>query len=203
MAFIPVPNCFQVTMNATWLGQEVQNVFHVRTDFDDPPPLPSVVATTFINWAVAELIPLVSDQVTYRSVIVTDISVPNGAQFSGAFPPASTGDQVSPSMPSGVTVAVSWRTGFSGRSFRGRSYHIGLVESQVDANEVASATLASLSGAYAQLVTDCATDGFPLVVASRYTNGAPRVNGIITNILSLIIDPSIDSQRRRLAGRGR
>jgi len=203
MAFIPIPNVAQVTVNATFLGQQVQNVYHVRLDDTDPEPSLQDVADTFIAWVIAELVANVSSDVEYRSVIVTDQSVQNGAQYTGAFPPATNGEQLSAPLPSSNTVAVSWRTGFSGRSFRGRTFHFGLVESQVTDNEVVGATLTALVADYAQLITDCATAGFPLVVASRYTNGAPRVTGIKTNILSLLIDPVIDSQRRRLPGRGR
>lgn len=203
MAFIPIPNVSMHTVNYTWLGQQVQNVFHVL--HGDAPTVGgiSAVNNVIIGWWNTEIEPNVSNQVEARSVIGTSQHVANGPQSTTAFAPGSVGQLTSPSMPSGVTVAVSWRTGFSGRSFRGRTYHVGLVEGQVVDNEIDSATHTTLIGGYAQLVTDLATADTPLVIASRYTNNAPRVTGVATVVLSVLIDTFIDSQRRRLAGRGR
>lgn len=203
MAFIPIPNTSMHTVNYTWLGQQVQNVFHVL--HGDVPTVGGIQAVNgiLINWWNTEIEPNVSNQVEARSVIGTSVHVQNGPQSTSSFPPGSVGQLTSPSMPSGVTVAVSWRTGFAGRSFRGRTYHVGLVESQVTDNEIDSGTHATLAGGYAQLVTDLATNDTPLVIASRYTNNAPRTTGVATVVLSVLIDTFIDSQRRRLAGRGR
>lgn len=203
MAFIPIPNVSMHTVNYTWLGQQVQNVFHVL--HGDVPTVGGIGAVNdvIVNWWTTELEPHVSSQVEARSVIGTSQHVANGPQVTTAFPSGSVGQELSPSMPSGTTVAVSWRTGFSGRSFRGRTYHVGLVESQVTDNAITAATHTLLIADYAQLVTDLATTDTPLVIASRYTNNAPRVTGVATVVLSVLIDTFIDSQRRRLAGRGR
>ena len=203
MPFIPIPNTAMHTVNYTWLGQLVQNVFHVR--YAGPPDSTDIgVANDVIaNWWNTEIEPNVSNQVEARSIIGTSQHVANGPQFTTAFAPGSVGQLTSPSMPSGTTVAVSWRTGLSGRSFRGRTYHVGLVEGQIVGNEIDGATHSLLIGNYAQLLTDLLTSDLVLVVASRYTNNAPRVTGVATVINSVLLDTFIDSQRRRLAGRGR
>jgi len=203
LAFIPIPNVAQHTINYTWLGQQVQNVFHVLYPSAPGSGMISDANDIIAAWWNTEIEPNVSNQVEARSIIGTSQHVANGPQHTTAFAPGSVGQLTSPSMPSGTTVAVSWRTGFSGRSFRGRTYHVGLVEGQIVGNEIDGATHSLLVGNYVQLVTDLAVVDTPLVVASRYTNNAPRVTGIATVILSVILDTFIDSQRRRLAGRGR
>lgn len=203
MPFIPIPNVSMHTVNYTWLGQQVQNVFHVLHGSAPTSGMIGAANDIIVAWWNTEIEPNVSNQVEARSVIGTSQHVVNGPQFTTAFPPGSVGQLTSPSMPSGVTVAVSWRTGNAGRSFRGRTYHVGLVEAQVVDNEIDSGTHATLIAGYVQLVTDLAVADTPLVVASRYTNNAPRTTGVATVITSTLIDTFIDSQRRRLAGRGR
>lgn len=203
MAFIPIPLVSRHTLNYTWLGQQVQNVFHVQHDFDPSSGDIGAANDVIALWWNTEVEPNVSNMVEARSIIGTSQAEENGPQFTTAFAPGSVGQLTSPSMPSGTTVAVSWRTGLSGRSFRGRTFHVGLVEGQVVGNEIDGTTHSTLIGAYVQLVTDLATESKPLVVASRFANNAPRVVGVATIVTSCLIDVFIDSQRRRLAGRGR
>lgn len=116
-------------------------------------------------------------------------------------PLAGTGGSVQ--LPNNVTLCIKWTTENRGRSFRGRTYHVGLTESQVTDNEVVAVAMGQFTTAYGALLTDLATAGWPLVIASRYANNQPRITGVATLVTGFSIDPFIDSQRRRLPGRGR
>lgn len=113
-------------------------------------------------------------------------------------------------MPGNVTMSVSFRTALRGRSFRGRNYVAGLTEDQVAGNIFISTLSASWKAAYEAIAAAIASTGWTWVVVSRFSGvdavtkePIPRAAGVTTPVLSVIVvDDFVDSQRRRLAGRG-
>lgn len=106
-------------------------------------------------------------------------------------------------MPNNVALVFTKRTALRGRSFRGRIYHPGLAESQVAGNQVLSATVTSLLAAYNLLKTlTVGAETWPLVVVSRMHNGVVTNPGETHAVTTIDTDGFIDSQRRRLPGRG-
>jgi hypothetical protein len=111
----------------------------------------------------------------------------------------------------GSTFVVSFRTDLRGRSFRGRNYVIGLTEDMVDGNSLEAGVSEPWRLAYAHLGTLVADIDWTWVVVSRFSGVSgsppeptPRVAGVTTPITSVVVvDQFIDSQRRRLSGRGR
>jgi hypothetical protein len=99
-----------------------------------------------------------------------------------------------------VTIAVSWRTGITGRSFRGRTYHLGLSEAQYVGSTLEVTPAGLILTAYDALLTTInAISGNQMGVLSRYADKAPRVNGLLTPISNVeFVDLVLDSQRRRL-----
>ncbi len=203
MAFIPVPNAVSVEMRFTQDGQLVENTFGVITTDGDNPSTRLAIATAFYNWWAAEMQTLVSSTVLLREVYVTDITDEAGG--TTAFIPSVTtgGANVNPPLPNGTTLAVSARTNARGRSYRGRSYFIGLTENVVDHNRVTPAAVEAIQAAYNTLGPDYLEVNGTLGVISRYANKNPRSVGVITPITGWVItDDVVDSQRRRLPGRG-
>ena len=203
MAFIPIPNVAQVAMRFTQDNQEVANVFHASYTGSPTAPLLTDIGEAFIAWWDAAMQPFVSGSVTLREVAVTDQSVQNGIGVIVTQGLPLAGGDASPQLPNNNTVTCKWNTGRTGRSFRGRTYHIGLTEAQVTANVVSNTTVTNLQTAYIALITTLNAAGFPLVVASRFSNNQPRPVGISSTVLTASVNPVVDSQRRRLPGRGR
>lgn len=203
MAFQPVTNGWQVLLNFRQAGQELQNQMYVTKPSGGAEVGLFDVAQAFGDWVGNSWATVASETAILNSIIVTDVTVEAGAQVT--FVPIGTlsGDLSVPPLPTGTTITASWRTGLSGRSYRGRTYHIGLVEDQVNGNELAEARRTQIVAAYSTLIADLITLGAPLAVCSRFTNNAPRAAGILTPINVVIVEPYIDSQRRRLTGRGR
>ena len=106
-------------------------------------------------------------------------------------------------MPNATTIAVKKNTGRAGRSYRGRVYHVGLTEIQVQDNRITPTATAAINTAYSTLITRYTAINCEWVVASTQNNNVPRVVGVATPIVGVSVDPVIDSQRRRLPGRGR
>lgn len=101
-------------------------------------------------------------------------------------------------MPSEVTIAVSLRTGLTGRSRRGRVYHVGIGETNIIGDLISEAYQTNIETAYANLITAASAADFSWVVASFVTGGAPRAIGSAATIQEvLIVDRIVDSQRKR------
>jgi len=108
-----------------------------------------------------------------------------------------TGTGPSPASPANVTAAVSWRTGLAGRKYRGRFFALGLPQAFVTAADLLTSVGQvhyALDGA--ALLLTLTNAGYQLVLFHRATNSW-------TKVITCIVDGIIDSQRRRLPGRGR
>lgn len=202
MPFIPAENTVEVQMIFSYQLQVCQNVYHVQLPGEPTQPDLIDIAEAFKDWWDTNLKPLVSSACALTRIICKDISSENddAIEYSTGLPIAGTGG--ANSLPNSVTLAIKWVTGLAGRSFRGRTYHIGLDESQVTGNEVLTTPFNALGAAYNALVPAIAALGYTLVVCSKFSDGAARTACVLTEILGAVADNIIDSQRRRLPGRG-
>lgn len=205
MPFIPVPNGVQVEMRYGYLGERVENVFWVFVD-DEPAPTVatmSTIAGIFYSWWNTHVKTIQSANATLREIYCTDQSAQNGGAFTYTTNLPADGANVQEPLPGNVALCVSLRTAQRGRSYRGRSYIVGLTENQVQGNLLTSASASAWLAAYDALVNELNTPPYQLAVCSRFTAGAPRVAGVLTPIIdAALVDNVVDSQRRRLPGRG-
>src|SRR5690606_35269628 len=115
-----------------------------------------------------------SNQITCIGVECRDISVQDSFVVSVAAIPPIQGGVNSPVLPANVTLAVSLRTPFAGRSFRGRTYWIGLPEGAVNGDFVGPSTAQNILNTVKALIEDVPQPlNAQLVVVSRYANGQP------------------------------
>lgn len=203
MPFVPFVNTCRCELRFTQDGQEVANVFHVEGEAPLTVGDLNNIGSTFVEW-YEEFREVVGTGVTLREIDIRDLSSPSGLGILYNTGLPLSGLIASPMMPNNVTVAIKWGTGLTGRSFRGRTYHLGLTEGQCVNSSVDSAFAPPILSGYNALPALMTTNGYTLVVASRYSNNAPRTVGVTTAILNAAYaDTTIDSQRRRLPGRGR
>jgi hypothetical protein len=161
-------------------------------------------------WWRANIAALTSSRVVVREYVATSQDTATGPQVSIAGVAGDNGTNTPNLYALGSTFVVSFRTALRGRSFRGRNYVIGLTEDQVDANELETGVAETWRAAYFELIGAAADAGWTWVVASRFSGVSgtpprpvPRVSGIATPIVAVVVvDEFIDSQRRRLSGRG-
>lgn len=204
MPFVPFANTVQANLRLTWSGEEVENVLHFQTPGAVTPADMAAVAEGLEDWWVTNMPAFVSSTVVYREVYVVDLTSQTGGTFTAAGGSGTPGTAGAQSLPNNNTVAISLRTANRGRSFRGRIYHIGLTEAQVDNNTLVSSIQTALPAVYALLLNEASFGGCQLAVASRFSGGQPRGTGVSTPVLTVLLaDPTVDSQRRRLPGRGR
>jgi hypothetical protein len=159
------------------------------------------LATAFRDWWVN----------TYRSQVVTLCALTqvqvrkydplDPLAVDLALPVPAAGLQPTPSAASHATCSVSWRTGLAGRKYRGRFYAMGCTEAQIDDLDLFTSSYVVNMGAIAQaLITAINVGVQELVVFHRTPVG---IDPTWTKILSVVVENIVDSQRRRLPGRGR
>lgn len=204
MAFIPVENTVEAEMLMTLYGQRIENTlyFHREDAWDIPDML--LLAEALEAWWSDQIAPLITADVSLEDVIVTDLTSATTPSISLPVSPAIPGTAGGASDPGNVCITVSFRTAGRGRSSRGRNYISGLGESTVIGNTVSRAFADDCAAAYNNLLEPGTLPGDATwVVVSRFAAGAPRVEGTWNPIINaIVVDVDIDSQRRRLNGRG-
>lgn len=184
-------------------GQQVENVFHVAALSPLAPADAQDIYSTVDAWVKQTLRPTQTNDTTYTEVVIQDVN-PNGPRYVFAGdgqPGAITNSQA----PDNVTIALKKNSALSGRHYRGRFYHIGLSVNWIANSRINPANLFTLVSTYEALRTGLAAKSFPMVVAYRDTSRPhprPIIGGVqVTSITAS--DNIVDSQRRRLPGRGR
>lgn len=187
----------------TWNNQQVENVLHFRHVIDSPDPTNMLALAQAINDSVvSEWLPTMTSSVTFREVYVEEYA--DAISQSVTFPGTGGGGFAGQSMPGNCALCVSLRTAFAGRSRRGRFYTIGMNELHQDGGVVSAAYSSAWLGALQDLADRVALQNWEWVIASFIDNGVPRPTGLVTPVTArVLVDSFVDSQRRRLQGRGR
>jgi len=203
MAFIPVPNTAKVTLQWILSGQTIEiTLSFTRGSGWDTPGL-ALLAQDVKDWFTGAIRSLLTSNIVLVNVNATDQSSASGPSYD--LPVSSGGSGTAGGSPqsNNVTAAVKFITALRGRSFRGRNYWPSLSNSQVGSSiDVTSGFQAAVVAAYATLSSYLTISGGEHVVVSRFHNGAARGVGVTTPVTAYAMDSSIDSQRRRLSGRG-
>jgi hypothetical protein len=203
MAFIPVENTIQVELRYIVLAQQCENTLYFYNDegysASDLITLTGLVG----DWWDEYLRPYQGAAVTMNEIYATDLTTATSPTYSDTTRNGQAGEATATAiLPTNVTLTVSFRTQGRGRSARGRNYFVGLTEGSVVGNTVDTGIVTGIEAAYNNIPTAI---GYPWtwVVVSRYFNGAPRTEGLRQTVTNAIcVDPLVDSQRRRLTGRG-
>lgn len=201
---INAPGVIRIEMHFTLHGQQVMNVFHCMNNLGSPGDVQlHLVANTFKNWWLDVMRPAVSSQATLVEVTAREL-VPGGVAVLETTDLPAAGTRDVPAFPGNVTLAVHWGTGRMGRSFHGRTYHIGLPTDQAALSVMLGPALTTLKDHYDALRTalDDALVGVEFGVLSTISGGVPRTTPVLTPITGVSINSALDSQRRRLPERG-
>ena len=202
MPFVPVPSTAMVELLYRQDSQRLENTLYFRQADDYDTAELTTLATEVIAWATANLLPLVSNQVTVVGVKATSLE----SETAPAVEVAANvvGGNSFPALPNNATLAIKFLTASRGRSARGRNYWVGLTENDVLNNTVNPVVVAAMIAAYQELLdAGTITEGAWSVV-SRTLDGDPRNPGIAQLVTGVTVtDATVDSQRRRLPGRGR
>lgn len=198
MAFIPLPNTIKLVIEYTIGGKLQVNVLFVRKATTVVTDDLSDVCDVADGWDITYGQNIRSTGMAVTQFVATDESAVNGGAFIKTLQPARPGVVGGALNPNNVAAVLSLRTGLRGRSFRGRTYIGGQLEGNNIGDEINADYIEDVLDAYDQFQSLMLTAGFTWVVASRYSNNAPRLVGVTTTISELRMNTRIDTQRRRL-----
>lgn len=118
--------------------------------------------------------------------------------------PAEAGTRGGGAEAANVSVTMSERTNFAGRAYRGRMYVPGVIQTDIASNDtILSGLSAGLAAAISTLISQLIAANFNLAVWHRPLLIAKPLDNTFTNVVAYVIENILDSQRRRLPGRGR
>jgi len=204
MAFIPVENTAHVRIENRVDGQQVINDLYFRHSTGAIAAADLLALVTAIgSWFTGTYLPLLNIACVAVAVHGRDLTTVIGSTADVGITGEGGVDQEA--APNNCTMAVSFRTSLSGRSNRGRNYVPCLSNGEVTGNNISSTFATDVVNAYSELLFGggALPAGWVWVVVSRFTAGAPRVVGTFQEVFSVLVtDLIVDSQRRRLPGRG-
>lgn len=203
MAFIPVPGAARAAVVMQLDNQLVQCEVDVTVETEDAFNLNGAAFALYEAW-VDHILPQLSGDVSMFSAVAQGMSAADAPV--GVYVPSTldVGGVSADSLPNNVAYCISKYTGLRGRSQRGRFFLPGIPSNAREgASRVSSAYQTSIVTACSGFLGQMIAATFVPVVISLYTAGAPRTTGIYNPITTLApVDNVLDSQRRRLPGRG-
>lgn len=202
MAFIPAPQIVRAAVEYILDGQILANVFHVDANQAVDATVTNAILDVLENWLEVNMMPGTSEDLQATTLTGRDLTTITGGLVERPLTVPIDGGVASPALPNNVALCCTLLTDLAGRSFRGRSYMPGIPESLVTLSEISPAQATSYGVNYIALVDDMSTAGFELVVTSFQAGLAPRTTAVSTPIVAVGFNTTVDSQRRRLPGRG-
>jgi hypothetical protein len=202
--FVPAPQTAKVVLTGHAFGQTIINVLWAHFLEAITQAILDTLVSETVAWWDTSFRTNVSSDYTLDSVTAIDQTSQNGAQSSEIVNHAGLGGACA--TPLSGCMVISERTGLRGRSYRGRFYYSPIPSTGLaaDRNQVTSTLATNVAVAFALIADRWAgmTPSAVHVIASHFTNGLPRSQAVVTPVETYHADTFIDSQRRRLTGRG-
>lgn len=216
MPFIPAENTAQVRVNQTLHGEKLTSTFYVRKNSEWGTADLQALANIIISWWNDDYSDNLSSDICLSSVAARSMQAEDAPGVEVGAPLLSCGLSVSPAMPGNVALVVKHTTGLTGRNRRGRTYVAGMGENTVGGNNVDTTFRDAVVTTFGELRDRLIAAGYVHVVASFYDGThletqpdgqvlrrpTPRDAALLTPVEGYVADAFVDSQRRRLAGRG-
>lgn len=206
----PCANTVQIEAVYSTPGGIAENVFHVKGTgpYTDINALSNRLATAYANWELANLHTTRATGVNLQTIRVRDIGQIDGPVVTVT--PTIAGSTGGTGLPDNVSFPIKWYTARSGRSYRGRTFFIGLCPGQVANDQLTPANQANLVSAYTALRTALNSTGWltagdaagQMVLVRRHYQGQLLVPAQAEPILGCAAaSPYLATRRTRLAGR--
>jgi hypothetical protein len=189
------PSAYQVEVRGLLFNQLVENVWYVQ----GPDPFDAAVASSVADvfeTSYGTILGSLSQDLSVNEIFVHNLGGTASGEFTLSITPAMTGGLVQDSEPGNVSFCISLRTALAGRRFRGRKYFSGLAVGDRTGNTFDSARADALISAIDTLITNLNSNTTPLSIFS------PTGLTLVPVTAARRADLYLDSQRRRLTGRG-
>ena len=198
MTFIPLPGGIKVSMEFQLNNEPVVNVYHVA--YANPIVSANLAFLTdlFRDWWTNEMRQNFTTTIALERVVALDVSEEDGLVDVLDLTTPVAGTIASTAAPNNVAIVASKLTGFSGRSFRGRTYFGGIQQTEVVDNFISNTLAAAILVDLASLSTQLQTNDYDLIVASYRANNEWRTTAVGTGITAFAMDTRVDTMRKRL-----
>lgn len=141
--------------------------------------------------------PMCSNTVSLVAIRVADMDVPTNKSLDFGVNPAMFGEDTNEALPSQVAATIRWKTGFAGKSYRGRMHLVGLTIGDIVDNTLTTGYQFNMTQWASALMSMSGQANFgPMVVASV-------THGEKTDIIAYVAVPYTTTQRTRAKGVGR
>lgn len=202
--FIPAPGVVKVQVIYDQHGSKVENVYNVRSGDTITAASLTRIKDKFITWLTTYWRPLAGPASVVYMVKLTGQNTASDVDLEWTPTSGIGGTSGTQNMPGNVTLAIRWLTGHAGRSYRGRTYRVGLPINFVNGNYVIPSGMAGFITNYGALLTTLTGGAVAdhLCVVSYCSGGAWRTTAVVNDVTTMTVDQNVDSQRRRLTGRG-
>lgn len=202
--FVPNAAVAKAAIKQTLFGQELVNTLYFSNGTAGWSEADlNTLCNRLWTWVTTEVAPIMSNNLQYNSVEA--YSLASTSAPVGFFVPAApvAGSSMTAAPPGNVAFVITFYTAARGRTSRGRNYLSGIPESQITGNQATATVAANIRNAYDALRTNATYRVGDWVVYSRTENLQPRSVGVERPITFVdYVDLNMDSQRRRLTGRG-
>lgn len=197
MPFIPAAGCAKVSLEYDQTGIPAANIFHVSYSgsFDDT--VAADIADAIRDVWIAQFMPDLAAGLVFQNVEVRDLSVEAGLVFDFTDDLPVNGG-VNQEFANNVAATITWQTGAAGRSQRGRSFIPGIPVGAYQKENFIDAFVSNMQTNASAIINAMTSAGFPLVVASFYHNGAPRVTAQQRNIITGRANKPVHTMKKRL-----
>lgn len=200
---IELPDCARMVMQYSCFGQTIENVFYFqRSGGYDGTALDDLNAAATTSWT-ANIRPHLPGAITLETITSTGTECVAPAQDIDVV--GAAGSNVGAVFETtGQTFAIKFGTALAGRSYRGRMYWPVLMASEVNDAKLSAVFAGQIRSGVEDFFADILADtGDQHVIASYVHDCEWRDTGVATNVTSYsYTDLNLDSQRRRLPGRG-
>lgn len=208
----PFQLVFHLTFVQTLHGQTIQNGYYFTNNNQWNDALTAFELNNKITFFRTQVLPSIkaiqSQEVVHKTLIMAQLFPHNGPIVEQILE-TSGGDQTFESLPSYCAAVLSLRSGFGGKSNRGRSYYAGISVEHGNGSLVELNILAGLQDIGNKLLTNFGNSSSP--TALRYCiysrklgdqeQGRPTAGGLIP-IVQCLARRTLGTQRHRKIGIG-
>lgn len=198
MTFVPFPDTVSLTHRFLWNDKPVSYTIHMRRPGYTPTNAQGLANFAGTSWHDT-LRTLQSNDLQADLITVQDLTEAGAPNYENITEIGQVGAVAIDSVPNNTALLVSHRTADTGRSARGRTYLPGLPEDDAENGVPTSGARAAFAVQWGIFIADLALQSWIFVVAQRYADGVPLVEGVTRPVTAEIFPFYLGTQRLRQA----
>lgn len=206
--FQPCDKTVEISVQGTYDGQLVENKFYAQAVEVITSTMVDAMATVVAGWVHDTMLAHCNPSYVHSRVVARDLTSEASFESIDSSHAGEAGTVTGTPQPGNVTIAIHRATEFSGKKQKSRIYWPGLVNTYLSSPDVlttvaATALIADLEALRTAILDDSSATwayGYPQRFIDKVRLTAANFIPVFGHTVT---DLNLDSQRRRLKGRGR